>query len=278
MDGGGPICTSKGTVREGFLRSCPISDLNSLPYRTMEHVDFRVSNPSTETDTISWEIRAAPPDSDTTTSLLALDSLAVGQPVFGQLLLPPGATDSVGVQLHFIGDDPLRLYAVQFSASDPSSGTYDPVLESLALSDRPVVTSFVDCNGNGMADSLDIVNQTSQDLDGDGVPDECEGNCCGAPLSVTPVPQPIARFELAVVPNPTRPAAVQFVAEAGVGLRGVARLQVFDVAGRLVHTANVTVASGRASFSWDGVRSGGIYFARLELQGRVARTSFVVME
>jgi len=30
-----------------------------------------------------------------------------------------------------------------------------------------------DCNGNGVSDEIDLANGTSQDLDGDGVPDEC---------------------------------------------------------------------------------------------------------
>jgi len=33
---------------------------------------------------------------------------------------------------------------------------------------------FIDCNGNGVADMLDILGGTSTDVDGNGVPDECE--------------------------------------------------------------------------------------------------------
>ena len=40
----------------------------------------------------------------------------------------------------------------------------------------------VDCNGNGIPDSEDIANGTSQDCTGNGIPDECEldGNDCNA--------------------------------------------------------------------------------------------------
>lgn len=34
-----------------------------------------------------------------------------------------------------------------------------------------------DCNGNGVADTMDIINQTSEDVNGNGIPDECEDLC-----------------------------------------------------------------------------------------------------
>ncbi|MDG2095502.1 MAG: M12 family metallo-peptidase [Phycisphaerales bacterium] len=36
---------------------------------------------------------------------------------------------------------------------------------------------FVDCNENGVSDTCDILNGSSQDQDGNGIPDECEGDC-----------------------------------------------------------------------------------------------------
>jgi hypothetical protein len=36
---------------------------------------------------------------------------------------------------------------------------------------------FRDCNGNGVHDPIDVSNGTSQDCDGDSVPDECEADC-----------------------------------------------------------------------------------------------------
>jgi hypothetical protein len=36
-----------------------------------------------------------------------------------------------------------------------------------------------DSNGNGVDDAADIVNGTSQDMDWDGIPDECEPGCNG---------------------------------------------------------------------------------------------------
>lgn len=39
--------------------------------------------------------------------------------------------------------------------------------------------SFVDCNGNGLTDALDICNGISVDCNGNGIPDECEPDCNG---------------------------------------------------------------------------------------------------
>ena len=38
---------------------------------------------------------------------------------------------------------------------------------------------FKDCNQNDVSDTCDIVNGSSQDLDGNGIPDECDGGCAG---------------------------------------------------------------------------------------------------
>jgi glucose/arabinose dehydrogenase len=37
--------------------------------------------------------------------------------------------------------------------------------------------AIVDCNGNGIADNLDIADLTSDDCNANGIPDECEGDC-----------------------------------------------------------------------------------------------------
>ncbi len=38
---------------------------------------------------------------------------------------------------------------------------------------------FMDCNGNGISDALDICSGFSQDCNGNGIPDECEPDCNG---------------------------------------------------------------------------------------------------
>ncbi len=41
----------------------------------------------------------------------------------------------------------------------------------------PPFDSYEDCNDNGVPDNWDIADETSEDLDGDGIPDECQGGC-----------------------------------------------------------------------------------------------------
>ncbi len=48
------------------------------------------------------------------------------------------------------------------------------VARACAPSGTYAVAAGLDCNGNGIEDSIDIANGTSSDLDGDGVPDECQ--------------------------------------------------------------------------------------------------------
>ncbi len=60
---------------------------------------------------------------------------------------------------------------------DHGSGTaFAMVVTSDDDADNP--TFSTDCNGNGVADDLDIGNGTSQDCQGNGVPDECESEDC----------------------------------------------------------------------------------------------------
>jgi len=57
--------------------------------------------------------------------------------------------------------------------------------EGLATSVVHTMTPEGDCNLNGIEDSLDILNQTSRDLNWNGIPDECEPRIRRAPLPPT---------------------------------------------------------------------------------------------
>ncbi|HXR44416.1 MAG TPA: hypothetical protein VN759_06390, partial [Pseudolysinimonas sp.] len=58
--------------------------------------------------------------------------------------------------------------------------TPDSGLGSAPLVDMGAYETAFDCNANGQSDACDIALGTSQDLDGDGVPDECQ--CIGGTL------------------------------------------------------------------------------------------------
>ncbi len=119
-----------------------------------------------------------------------------------------------------------------------------------------------DCNINGVADSLDIEHGTSPDVNGNGIPDECE--------DVSDVAEAGSSYRfIENVPNPfSSMTAILFdVPEGGEPLR----LQIFDASGRLVRTLRDEFASaGRNSAFWDGTDERGrpvvpgLYLCRLE--------------
>lgn len=81
---------------------------------------------------------------------------------------------------------PSTLMLLRFTASDLSTGS---VVEAGIDGIRIVFAGCeADCNGNGTVDSLDIAIGTSNDANGNGIPDECEGlatnYCSTAPNSV----------------------------------------------------------------------------------------------
>lgn len=125
-----------------------------------------------------------------------------------------------------------------------------------------------DCNGNGVGDSLDVALGTSTDANMNGIPDECEGLATAAGERA-----PRSAYSLAQnTPNPFNPATtIRFeVAAAG----GRVRLDIFDVAGRLVRTlADRDFAPGPQSLIWDARDSdgravaSGLYLYRLEAPG-----------
>jgi hypothetical protein len=124
-----------------------------------------------------------------------------------------------------------------------------------------------DCNGNGVADSLDIATKQSADFNENGIPDECEGIQSGAGDAVA------AGWRLLPnVPNPFNPETVirYEVPDAG----GRVTLRVYDVEGRLVGTlADRYERGGIRQVTWDGRDNdgrpvaSGLYFYRLEAPG-----------
>ncbi len=89
------------------------------------------------------------------------------------------------------------------------------------------VSSFFDCNGNGVEDGDDIASGTSCDADGNGVPDECEGDdpvnfCQGKQNSLGCVPFVSSTgYPSASCPNPFRIEGNDLVpGEAGFLLYG----------------------------------------------------------
>jgi len=124
-----------------------------------------------------------------------------------------------------------------------------------------------DCNDNGVGDSLDIANGTSWDVNANEIPDECEPGASG----IGDLGQISYRLHQNT-PNPFNPTTViQYDMPPG---GGTAKLQVFDVSGRLVRTlVDGFVEGGERFTEWSG-RDGrgaavasGVYFYRLTAPG-----------
>lgn len=119
--------------------------------------------------------------------------------------------------------------------------------------------------------------------------DACHGFWCGGALATVDVPEgPVAgpalpdRLEFGLpAPNPTR-GGTRF--ELALPALASTRLTIVDVAGR--HVARVLdarLAAGRHRLAWSGraddgtARRAGIYYARLEVDGRPAGRRSVIL-
>jgi hypothetical protein len=74
-----------------------------------------------------------------------------------------------------INGNPVELFSQVDVADDPGGGTQFPYI-STSWEPGGTIIEF-DCNNNGVLDSIDISNGTSDDCDLNGIPDECEPDC-----------------------------------------------------------------------------------------------------
>ncbi len=136
-----------------------------------------------------------------------------------------------------------------------------------------------DCNGNGVGDSQDIADDTSSDINGNGIPDECEEGVVGVSSPGGPSVA-IAR----VAPNPFSLSGVTEIAfRASRG--GRTRLSIYDVDGREVRRLlNRVVQIGEHRVRWDGRTADGRpvapgrYWARVTGPGLQETIAVTVIE
>lgn len=96
---------------------------------------------------------------------------------------PTGAGTSGGWNSHrvLVSDfvTPSATVRLRFIAEDLGAGSIvEAGIDDLAVED----TVCVDCNGNGIDDSVDVLTGTSPDVDMDGIPDECTAPPCPIPF------------------------------------------------------------------------------------------------
>ena len=103
-------------------------------------------------------------------------SLLGGNPSFKCTLRANAIADSaVAVRL---GSGQLALGSNTFCAGTAAvAGSYTNL-----GGNAWICPAFVDCNANGVNDLFDVTLATSEDLDADGVPDECQPTCTDADL------------------------------------------------------------------------------------------------
>jgi hypothetical protein len=92
------------------------------------------------------------------------------QAILPAILIGPGASAPLLIVL-----DPSssgkRVVELVIPSNDPEHAQYTIRLEALV---HEAEGEDADCNGNAVADSIDVASHESEDCDGDGVPDECQ--------------------------------------------------------------------------------------------------------
>jgi hypothetical protein len=138
--------------------------------------------------------------------------------------------------------------------------------------------SDCDCNTNDIRDVCDIENGTSQDVNGNGFPDECEG-----PVAVEPTGPARMEFMLGpAIPNPTMSSTTLMF---NLNRDQHVTVTIHDVRGRVVKTVvdEVKIHGGHL-VKWDGRDETGnevapsIYYAKLVAEEGVRTTRIVIVK
>ena len=127
-----------------------------------------------------------------------------------------------------------------------------------------------DCNGNAVADAIDIQSASSPDQNGNGIPDECE-------TVVTAAGDPDLTGRGVVLhgaaPNPFNPGTTIVFELPAAAPTTVA---IYDIAGHHVRTlVHGALPAGRHELRWDAVGedggpvASGVYFCRLQSASNV---------
>jgi hypothetical protein len=229
-------------------------------------------------------------------------------PLLDLELLPPGATDIDGTEAGLVAtwpglapdpqgdvllarvwclvsspvpqDQELRIVANVSAFHDPDFGL--PLWRNGASDFHVVSTTrsgwinrtFNDCNENGQPDDEDITLGRSSDLNGNGIPDECEA-------TASPPSEASWRLALEGHPNPFNPATTLRLTLPDAS---AARVDIVDLLGRRVRTFRIAAsAPGLREILWRGTdESGrpvasGVYIARLVQGSRAVQCKLVLL-
>jgi len=133
------------------------------------------------------------------------------------------------------------------------------------------------CNTDGSESA--VAPSMGLDNDGDNVYDEMDTNCGATGVPISPNPPGLSLAN--VVPNP---APGQASCRFTLSRDSIVGLAVLDIQGRVVRTIyEGDLGAGTHDIAWDGRGDGGdsappgLYFIRLNAEGRIARKKFVLL-
>lgn len=243
----GRCCVTKGRIRK---TSWWLVQGNPSAKAMVEGVEdavrFKVKNESASSAVFDYRIRTQSADGDDANQIVGLDGLPPGEPVFGSVAVPAGQTVEVVVNARMLGFQPLNVHEVVLDA---------------------------DSDGDGELEAVGTVALRSV----------TEQQAAGAPEPDVAPAFPRAEGTLAVFPNPTR---------GGTGIRvdlaapqSRVRIEVFDVAGRLVRTVHDgSLGAGPHTFDWNGrdeadrTLGSGLYLVRARLEEGTLETKLIRLE
>jgi hypothetical protein len=263
-ENGSALCTSTGSVWgvPGLDRLCIDRGGPLLNTGLLDTLRFVVTNPTATPDTFQFTADITPADMAGPNTMVGLNGLPPGVPATGAEIVAGMSSVVIPFIARFAAYEPLRFYDAVLSRDYGPTGPVIPIASAVVRAPLPAAVMLTDCNGNGVADSTDIANGTSQDANHNGIPDECEPGVCTTGVGGSDAVLGL-RF-LGAEQNPSRGVARLRFAGRGCVQGSVS---LVDVSGRLIrHLALPTGGSG--TVVWDGRDQAGnparpgMYFVR----------------
>jgi hypothetical protein len=134
------------------------------------NIYFAIENTGSTDKVLDYTIRAMPSGccGDTMTLYyIYCDSLP--GVTSGSTIIPPGETDTVTAEIELVANIGGRLCDIVLEDDFDGDGSVE---QNMSISVH--LKAIADCNENGIDDQDDINDETSVDLNANGVPDECE--------------------------------------------------------------------------------------------------------
>jgi hypothetical protein len=227
------------------------------------YVDVIAAGVFSDFSGVVWKNRLLLPDSSSAVLMATPDTLDFGTHA-------PGVIDTLWTILHNIGSLSDTITSVVGTTHFyPVWQTTDSVPVNPGQ-EIPMAVIFHSTTAGDFTETILVLNRCTGP-----VTILCRGRASVNALPEAPPALP-GGLSLAVWPNP---ANASFQIRFAIPRDGLAYLRVFDLSGRLVETlAETRLAAGDHARLWDASRfPSGIYFLRLDLDDRTARTEKLLL-